>query len=91
MLPHLLSPRVAAWRKNNTLHQPTESFATPLPCGFALKLVILTSWGDPHYVGLVGLEVLDAARGVVLTDPSQLLAGEPGLLPHDILPQSSIC
>ncbi|GAB4816700.1 hypothetical protein N2152v2_003746 [Parachlorella kessleri] len=54
--------RVAAWRKNNTLHQPTESFATPLPCGFALKLVILTSWGDPHYVGLVGLEVLDAAR-----------------------------
>jgi hypothetical protein len=67
--------RSATWRKNNTLQQPTESFSTPLPCGFALKLVVLTSWGDPHFVGLVGLEVHDAARGLLPTDPSQLLAG----------------
>ena len=55
--------RSAAWRRTNTLHTPSgESFATPLPAGFGLKFVVLTSWGDPHYVGLCGIEV---RRGLV--------------------------
>ncbi|KAL4434260.1 hypothetical protein ABPG75_000701 [Micractinium tetrahymenae] len=54
--------------------QPGECFATALPCGFALRLVLLSSWGCPHYVGLSGLEVRDAVRGPLRIRPDQVFA-----------------
>ncbi|KAI3438935.1 hypothetical protein D9Q98_001349 [Chlorella vulgaris] len=56
------------------LQQPGENFCTPLPCGFSLRLVLLTTWGCPHYVGLSGLEVRDAVRGPLRLRPSQVYA-----------------
>ncbi|PSC76354.1 N-methyltryptophan oxidase [Micractinium conductrix] len=64
----------AAGPSGGLLAQPGENFATPLPCGFSLRLVLLSSWGCPHYVGLSGLEVRDAVRGPLTIRPDQVYA-----------------
>lgn len=56
--------------------QPGENFATLLPCGFSLRVVLISSWGCPHYLGLTGLEVRDAVRGPLRIRPDQVSAGE---------------
>jgi hypothetical protein len=39
-----------------------QSFETPLlPVGGVLQIVLTSTWGDRHYVGLGGLELYDAA------------------------------
>lgn len=45
-----------------------------LPCGFILKLVIWSSWADPFYVGLTGIEVHDAVCGRVHIPPARVNA-----------------
>ena len=43
------------------------AFAIPLrPTGGVLELCIRSTWGDPHYVGLAGLELFDA-KGQLLS------------------------
>lgn len=50
-----------------------QDYETPvLPCGFLLQLVVEATWGDPHYVGLTGIEVWDAVRGPLPLQPSCL-------------------
>lgn len=40
----------------------------------SLKLVLLSTWGCPHYIGLSGLEVRDAVRGPLHARPDQVWA-----------------
>ena len=71
--------RCAAWRRSGALlaAQTADWFACPLPCGLSLKLVLLSSWGDPRYIGMCGVEVVDAVLGPLALRPSQVHAGEP--------------
>lgn len=43
--------------KESPYIQPFET--SNIPCGMFLKLVLLESWGDFHYIGLNGIEVYD--------------------------------
>ena len=100
-LPHA-PPCKAALRAGTVpcLVHPFPKLPTVSPC--SLRLVMLTTWGCPHYIGLSGIEVRDAVRGAVRIRPDQVHAGEaaphtwwirlrrllrrPALLPLRLLP-----
>jgi Domain of unknown function (DUF4457) len=65
----------SAWERRSHNAAVEQDCATPLlPLGFVLKIVIWSSWGDPHYVGLSALEVHDAVTGVVAVDGARVSA-----------------
>ena len=46
-----------------------------LPAGRVLTLEVLSTWGDPHYVGLAGLDIFDESGAILITDPSTNVLG----------------
>lgn len=68
---------------------PAMEFSIPeLPSGKLLTINILSTWGDPHYVGLMGLEIFDNfGHPVMLTNPEQQIWANPPDI--NILPEYS--
>lgn len=49
------------------------------PAGRRLKLVMLSTWGDGHYIGLNGVQVLNPHGDVLRLDPTHIRADPPSI------------
>uniref|UniRef100_A0A673G2I0 KATNIP domain-containing protein n=1 Tax=Sinocyclocheilus rhinocerous TaxID=307959 RepID=A0A673G2I0_9TELE len=76
----------AGFRKEDTHSHVIDAETTGLYTGSILQLNLLSSWGDPHYVGLTGLEVVGKGGESIPVDVSMATAS-----PRDLndLPECS--
>ncbi|NXF10117.1 K0556 protein, partial [Smithornis capensis] len=61
------------WSKR--MEQASMDYEAPLmPCGFIFQFQLLTSWGDPYYIGLNGLELFNEHGDQILLTENNIAA-----------------
>ncbi|XP_068276229.1 katanin-interacting protein isoform X2 [Nyctibius grandis] len=57
------------------MEQASMDYEAPLmPCGFIFQFQLLTSWGDPYYIGLNGLELFNEHGDPILLTENNIAA-----------------
>ncbi|XP_032359148.1 protein KIAA0556 isoform X1 [Etheostoma spectabile] len=55
--------------------QASMDYEAPImPCGFIFQLQLLTTWGDPYYIGLNGLEFYDQNHEKIILSENNIAA-----------------
>ncbi|XP_041714323.1 katanin-interacting protein isoform X1 [Coregonus clupeaformis] len=55
--------------------QASMDYEAPImPCGFIFQLQLLTTWGDPYYIGMNGLEFYDQNNEKILLSDNNIAA-----------------
>lgn len=70
---------------------PSSQFLIPeLPSGKLLVINILSTWGDPHYVGLVGIDIFSRSGHLVrLSSPENQIWADPADI--NVLSEYGMC
>ncbi|XP_039416604.1 katanin-interacting protein isoform X2 [Corvus cornix cornix] len=69
------APKVHRRTSSRTLEQASMDYEAPLmPCGFIFQFQLLTSWGDPYYIGLNGLELFNEHGEQILLTENNIAA-----------------
>uniref|UniRef100_G1N974 KATNIP domain-containing protein n=1 Tax=Meleagris gallopavo TaxID=9103 RepID=G1N974_MELGA len=72
--PQLMN-RVQRRTGSKRMEQASMDYEAPLmPCGFVFQFQLLTSWGDPYYIGLTGLEFFDEHGDQILLTENNIAA-----------------
>lgn len=85
-----VSAKESPTRGSNSLFSKRDkdsNFVIPeLPTGRLLSFDILSTWGDPHYLGLMGIEVFDSSGHlIVLSNPEKQIWADPADI--NVLPE----
>ncbi|NWY13304.1 K0556 protein, partial [Aphelocoma coerulescens] len=69
------APKVHRRSSSRTLERASMDYEAPLmPCGFIFQFQLLTSWGDPYYIGLNGLELFNEHGEQILLTENNIAA-----------------
>ncbi|XP_075022133.1 katanin-interacting protein isoform X3 [Calonectris borealis] len=72
--PQLIN-KVQRRTASKRMEQASMDYEAPLmPCGFVFQFQLLTSWGDPYYIGLNGLELFNEHGDQILLTENNIAA-----------------
>ncbi|XP_072734605.1 katanin-interacting protein isoform X6 [Ciconia boyciana] len=72
--PQLIN-KVRRRTASKRMEQASMDYEAPLmPCGFVFQFQLLTSWGDPYYIGLNGLELFNEHGDQILLTENNIAA-----------------